>query len=144
MTLTKSKIEKTFNKALCERYPFLVPRNRFSDKIIDDWDYEWTELDSLALGWRKSFGIQFMEDLRDDLLRTGYLEEFRITQIKEKYGELRFYVSAAHHSTYDIIHRYEKLSHKVCMICGNPAELKWVNGWADTICDECWERINQR
>lgn len=144
MTLTKSKIEKAFNKALCERYPFLIPRNIFSDEIVGDWGYEWTELDSMAPGWRKSFGIQFMEDLRDDLLRTGYLDEFRITQIKEKYGELRFYVSSAHRSTHDIIDRYESLSRRVCMLCGNPAELKWVNGWADTICDECLERISQQ
>ena len=99
--------EKNFNKFLCEKYPFLIPRNRWSgmriteaqnggywpssSDEIPEYDYEYTELDSMPDGWRIAFGAQMCEELRDELLRFDYLDKYEITQIKEKYGSLRWY-----------------------------------------------------
>ena len=58
---------KKINKALCERYPFLIPWNRFTGKFIKSYDYSFTELDSMEDGWRNAFGLKMCEEIRDAL-----------------------------------------------------------------------------
>ena len=79
------------NKKLIEKFPFLLPRNRFTDKVPKDYDYSYTELDDMPDGWRKAFGIQMCQEIRDDLIQFDYLDKYRIVQIKEKFGGLRWY-----------------------------------------------------
>lgn len=148
----KKKQIKMNNKKLCKRYPFLTPRNRWTDKIA--WDksdkysmpYAYTELDCMPEGWRKAFGIQMMEELRKDLIKHNYLNNFRIVEIKEKYGGLRFYTGSVpkDSNVFEIISKYENLSLHKCMICGRDAETTCDGYWLETICDKCKEKINRR
>ena len=69
----------------------------------------------------------------------------KVTQVKEKFGGLRFYInslpSEIFDSVHDIICKYEEKSYTVCEQCG--AEGKTRGGcWITTLCDECWERRN--
>lgn len=80
-----------YNKALVEKYPFLLPRNRFTDEVPDDYDWTYTEMDSMPNGWRKAFGDQMLREIKEELLKFNFLDEYRILQIKEKYGTLRWY-----------------------------------------------------
>ena len=82
---------KESNQKLIERFPFLMPRNRWTGEVPEDYDYSYTELDSMPDGWRKAFGEQMCEDIREELVRAEYLDQYRITQIKEKYGTLCWY-----------------------------------------------------
>jgi hypothetical protein len=82
---------KESNQKLIERFPFLIPRNRWTGKVPEDYDYSYTELDSMPDGWRKAFGEQMCEDIRDELVHAEYLNQYRISQIKEKYGTLCWY-----------------------------------------------------
>lgn len=100
MLFTNSTKEQ--NRELCRRYPFLIPSNRWSGKRITDavgggywpgnpsavpeYDYEYTELDEMPDGWRIAFGEQLCEELREELEKTGRMDEYRIVQIKEKFG----------------------------------------------------------
>lgn len=134
------------NKKLIKRYPFLLPRNVWTDEMADDYYYDYTLYDSIPDGWRKSFGLAYMEELRSDLIANNYLEEFRILQIKEKYGQLRVYTGAIPRDSkvFDIIHKYERLSENVCMTCGKPAQIVEYCGWLESICEDCWnERENK-
>ena len=54
---------KEENKALIERFPFLMPHNRFTDKIPEDFDYHYTELDAMPDGWRIAFGEQMCQEI---------------------------------------------------------------------------------
>ena len=101
---------KEENKALIERFPFLMPHNRFTDKIPEDFDYHYTELDAMPDGWRIAFGEQMCQEIKDALIEIDYLEKYRITQIKEKYGMLRWYDFGASRKIYDIISKYEGIS----------------------------------
>ena len=38
---------KESNQKLIERFPFLIPRNRWTGKVPEDYDYSYTELDSM-------------------------------------------------------------------------------------------------
>ena len=35
-----------------------MPRNRWTGEVPEDYDYSYTELDSMPDGWRKAFGEQ--------------------------------------------------------------------------------------
>lgn len=133
---------KESNHKLIERFPFLIPRNRWTGKIPEDYDYSYTELDSMPDGWRKAFGEQMCEDIREELVRAEYLDQYRITQIKEKYGTLCWYdFGCTERMLRDIILKYEHLSARTCIRCGNPAT-KVSTGWISPYCDTCAGKIS--
>ena len=66
-------------------------------------------------------------------------EPFRFTQIKEKFGGLRFYINEGSKEVYDRITEAEKLSYETCEVTGNPGKLRTDIGWYLTLCDEEYE-----
>lgn len=131
------------NKELCEKYFFLVPTNRWTGKVVDDYDYSYTELDAMPEGWRIAFGekiceeiLQELNKIEDEQVRFSY----RIIQIKEKYGYLRWYCNWDTDEISKIIRKYEKFSERTCVKCGAPAtkiSLGWISPW----CDECAKEV---
>lgn len=142
----KKKKQKQKNKQLCERYPFLIPHNRWTDKVPSNYNYDYTELINFPNGWFKAFGIDMLEELRAECIKFNYLNKLRIMDIKEKYGGLRFYVGPIPKDSkiFDIINKYEEMSYHYCMICGRPAETVNNCGWLETICESCQSVINNR
>ena len=147
---------KKENKALCERYPFLIPWNRWSGKLITDcaagedgywpgnpeshpeYDYEYTELDDMPDGWDKAFGEKMCEEIGEALVEDGDLERWRIVQLKEKWGWLCIYDNGVKVGSrvHDIIRKYESMSGRTCIVCGAPAT-QVTTGWISPFCDEC-------
>lgn len=78
-------------------------------------------------GWRK-----IIEPLMERCLREGVA----ITQIKEKFGGLRFYVGSANDELFDAIDAAEKESLKTCEQCGEPGILRTDKSWFQTLCDK--------
>ena len=128
--------EKERNKQLIEKYPFLLPHNRWTDKVDENYNYEYTELDAMPEGWRKAFGEQMCQEIKDELIKASALEKYRIMQIKEKYGSLRWYDNFNTQKGYDIIHKYEEISTRTCIQCGEPAT-RITTGWIAPYCDRC-------
>lgn len=87
--MDREEIQK--NKELIKKYPWLMPRNRFSDEVDEDYDYSYTELDAMPDGWRKAFGEQMCEEIQRELEKFDFVDKFRVVQIKEKFGFLRIY-----------------------------------------------------
>lgn len=61
--------------------------------------------------------------------------QFTLSQVKEKFGGLRIYLSFYIPELEEITDRYERLSFKVCEVCGKPGELSY-DGWYTTLCNE--------
>ena len=131
---TKDRIER--NKALIERFPFLLPRNRRNDEVPEDYDYSYTELDEMPDGWRIAFGEQMCQEIADSLRNAGLLDEYRILQIKEKFGYLHWYGSRAPREVFDIISKYGNMSKRICLCCGKPAT-RITTSWISPYCDDC-------
>ncbi len=143
---------KRRNRELCERYPFLIPSNRFSGRRITEgneggfwpgtpaavpkYDYEFTELDDMPDGWRKAFGEQMCDEIMKELVAADLVDTFRIVQIKEKYGSLRFYFDGGNKAIGDIVSKYEEMSVRTCLKCGAPAT-RITTGWISPWCDVC-------
>lgn len=173
---------------LCIKYPFLYPRNRFTDlhytnwtlheylkKLYDkayildkrsyqaktknvfyvvwyrvvDFIYKWicpifhciptyTEWDAMPEGWHKAFGDDMLNELNAIYKKFDRAQKknFRILQIKEKYGTLRFYTSFTTPELIRFTNKYEALSEKTCIECGYPAT-HMTKGYILPLCDEC-------
>ena len=130
------------NKALCEKYPFLT---WYGDPLFigyneDSADYNWTWEDELPDGWRKAFCPKMWNELKRILVKHNYLNEFRFTQIKEKWGVLTIYFAACPGEVYDDVEnwaaKYEKLSEGVCINCGRKAKYMTL-GWITYVCPAC-------
>ncbi len=58
-------------------------------------------------------------------------------QVKEKFGTLRFYVSAADDHVRGLINMAEGMSARTCETCGNSGKIMNDKGWVSTLCDPC-------
>lgn len=209
--LKKCTVDAVKSSYLCLRFPFLYPRNRFSDKhytnwklrdkrykifkkqsewanenkdeYIDKFGYEsvffegdfvkseyvmklapikdrffywfygfyerflelfhfiptYTELDSMDSGWRKRFGIQFCKELKTAIKQSpdkSYMKNFRIIQIKEKWGMFECYVNMYSPEVSRVINKYNYISQFVCVRCGKDAVKKTL-GWICPYCEDC-------
>ena len=63
------------------------------------------------------------------------------SQVKEKLGELRFYVDGGDATTQGIIQMAENMSSRICELCGNPAKTSRDSGWLHTTCTVCNKTI---
>ena len=63
------------------------------------------------------------------------LDQVEVTQVKEKFGELRFYYMGGDEYIDGAVVLAMNLSTHICDICGNPGKLMG-KGWMRTVCDE--------
>ena len=67
----------------------------------------------------------------------------QITQIKEKFGGLRFYINGGDDYIYGMIALAESLSYKICESCGTTINVGQTQGWIYTCCKDCYDK-NER
>ena len=129
-----------YNKDLLEKYPWLTPYNVWTGKPLEDYDYEYTRADDIPRGWRIAFGDQMLEELDQLLKKYNFEKEYRIVQIKEKFGGLRWYDDGFPEEGWEEykawLYKYEDLSFKTCMSCGKPA-IGLTKGWIMPLCKDC-------
>ncbi|MCY1191573.1 hypothetical protein D9M71_267670 [compost metagenome] len=65
---------------------------------------------------------------------TGH--EVKVSQVKEKFGALRFYIHGGDDHISGMIDLAEEISAVTCEVCGNPGQKKNVQGWLITRCDK--------
>ena len=132
------------NWILVGKYPFLIPRYDWSGEIIEDYDYMSTYLDDIPVGWKIAFGEIMCEEIKQELIRCNYLDEFRILQAKEKFGGLRIYTNGepVDCKVQQIINKYSTLSENICVVCGKPDVPITNNGWISPYCKKCFTTPN--
>ena len=93
-------------------------------------------------GWKKAFGELLCEDIKLELIRCNFLDEYRIFQVKEKYGELRWYNNGTPEGckVQDIIDRYSCISGHICCACGALDAHMVYGGWISPYCSRCYTR----
>jgi hypothetical protein len=137
----KKKRIKLKNKSLIKKYPFLLPKDEYTNKKIKGYDYSYTYMDDLPIGWAKAFGINLMEDIKKVLIEEHYLDKFQFEQIKEKYGTLRIYANYSSDAFEHILNKYECISENVCTYCGKPDVPLLINiGWIIPLCEPCYNK----
>lgn len=81
-------------------------------------------------GWR-----DLVTKLVNDIMAIDKTVE--ITQVKEKFGELRFYVSSSSEQVFNLIEQAEAESLKICEICGIRENVTTQGAWLLTLCSKC-------
>ena len=132
---------KEFNRKLVDKYPFLLPTNDFDGYLPDNYDYEFTWLDDMPDGWRIAFGDEMVDRINQELIRCDF-KDYKLCQIKEKFGGLRWYDYGAplDSKINDIIREYEDLSFRVCIDCGKPSKYMTL-GWTVPLCADCAKKF---
>lgn len=69
--------------------------------------------------------------------------QIEATQVKEKFGGLRFYVNYYDDYIRGLIDMAESISLRTCEDCGNPGKQN-EEGWIVTLCDPCREEYDKR
>lgn len=135
------------NAALVMRYPFLlIPYSGWNDGEEPE-NFKHTWYDDIPCGWASRFGLELCEDVRSVLEASDgsgqAVEKYRIDQIKEKFGTLRWYDGGAWdeptgNALYDLNVLYEHLSALTCIECGDISDV-WMTtgGWISPECYRC-------
>lgn len=71
-------------------------------------------------------------------------EKIEVSQIKEKFGGLRIYLTRYTEELREMIADAEDKSYNMCENCGKEAKRRNRNGWIYTMCDECYDEMNKR
>ena len=87
----------------------------------------------VQVGW-----YPLIKNLINELINLGW--DKQVTQVKEKFGGLRFYINGGSDEIYNKITEAEKLSHETCELCGEKGELRTKIRWFTTLCDEHYEQ----
>lgn len=132
------------NYFLVKKYPFLKPSCGWGvdmeyHRKDYKYHYEETWLDGMPNGWRKAFGKALCEDLKREI-NNSRLTDYKIHQIKEKWGLLTIYDEDGNHNTQEIIDKYEKLSATICQNCGKKAEYMTTR-WLGYYCKDCINKM---
>lgn len=76
-----------------------------------------------------------MQRNMEELIRNNCMDSYRVVQIKEKHGALRWYSQGGTERIHrEIVPKYEALSRRICNQCGQPAtlvSLDWTAPWCD-------------
>lgn len=108
-------MEKELDELLCQRYPLIFADRRRSIK-------------ESCMGWGFSCGDGWF-DLIDTLCERlqfwtdhNRAPQVVASQVKEKFGTLRFYVREANQAQQGMIYMAEAMSARVCEQCGKPGQ----------------------
>ena len=113
---------------LCEKYPkIFADRRGDMTRTAMCWGFECED------GWYTLIE-RLCYQLQWDIDHNGE-EQIVASQVKEKYGGLRFYVNSSSDEQDAQIRFAETLSYSICEVCGNPGR---ANGsvWTTTRCDK--------
>jgi len=133
------------NRWLLIEYPWLGIEEDEAINYIDvEDDKVYTYLDCVPKGWMK-LCEDLCAELKPLLKKANFVEGYKLCQVKEKFGGLRWYdasgvpeeISAEYNA---LIRKYEKISFKTCVDCGAPA-IYHSTGWIYPFCGYCAAHI---
>lgn len=114
-----------------------------------DWRKEFNDARLAEGGW---YGCIVGDGWKKLVLETdamlAYVDpDYKIQQVKEKFGTLRYYFGTMHeygtieHDIMDsIVRAAESRSAGICEYCGKWGEMRDDRYWLKTLCDECNEK----
>lgn len=113
--------------ALLKNFPKIFPHS--PESIETSWCFECGD------GWYELLN-KLCEDLQE-VIDTQNIPQVVASQVKEKFGTLRFYHRGGNGKTKVLIETAEDMAEATCEVCGEPARLRQKKGsWIQTLCDK--------
>jgi hypothetical protein len=124
---------------LLERFPWMIAHNLWTCKKLD-----FCTPCECQDGWYQLI-YDLCEEIENHYKKNNVdINTIRIDQIKEKFANLRFYISNVIEGTYDIVGKYENLSIYVCEVCGDKGEVCIQGTWLKCLCEKCRDKLGYR
>jgi hypothetical protein len=103
---------------------------------ITEWNQRHVEYFPVGEGWRP-----LVEKLVCDIAAID--QEVTVSQVKEKFGGLCFYIYAGSPEVWKLIEKAENASYTICEECGEKGKQrsKGKYGWIYTRCDKHWKEL---
>jgi len=123
-------MRKELDELLCKRYPkIFVQRNLPMNQTCMCWGFSCDD------GWFHLIDklCRYIQ-LHVDRLKMPQVEA---TQVKEKFGELRFYTNHGDDAIFNAIDYTTYLSGHTCETCGTMDDVGQTTGWIITLCRKC-------
>jgi len=141
-------MKQSLEEALFYRFKFFHPNTPITQSLMafgfehgDGWfDILWELCKALEIEVKKIDEKISKKEKTIELVKNGDNDWFRVQQVKEKYGSLRFYVTMASEEMYKLISDAEKKSQVTCEVCGDTGNLMEKNGWYKTLCKDCGKK----
>lgn len=122
-------------------------------QVVDLSKYPMCEVDPTLQNNLMAFGLdcgagwhplikELLDKLQNYVNRFPQLVNFRITQIKEKWGGLCVYTNFGTDVINKCIEEYGEKSYTICESCGKPGVLRDDLSWIQTLCDECYKELH--
>ena len=127
---THNVFESTYNKALVFVHKHLkFTRSINYIKQTNPYNYIFEVGDGwYSLLYQLILNVSFNDEAKGKWVT-------KVTQCKEKFGGLRFYVTGTSDKNWDLIREAEKKSYGVCEVTGSEVEVGiWNSGWIITLC----------
>lgn len=130
-------MKKELQDALFKKYP----------KIFRQKDLPMQET-AMCWGIATSDGWYWLIDklcshLQWDIDHNKY-PQIEATQVKEKFGTLRFYTNGSNDAQEGMISFAEFLSGFICEKCGSTEDVSETRGWIVTLCKKCMKERNDK
>lgn len=131
-------MNRELSKKLFNRFDFYKPQKPMTESLMgfgfecsDGW-YQliWDLSEAIEKELEKSDITTRAKDKLSDY------PSFEVIQVKEKFGELRFYAHGGNDKIQNLIDEAERKSAEICEACGKPGKTRG-GGWITTLCDEC-------
>ena len=105
---------------------------------ITEWNQRHVEYFPVGEGWRP-----LVEKLVADIAAID--TEVTVSQVKEKFGGLCFYIYTGSPKVWKLIEKAEMASYTICEECGAKGKQrsKGKHGWIYTRCNEYWDRMEK-
>lgn len=108
-------------------------RQDYEERLKNQFSFVQCEVEC-GDGW---FGLLFVLCFRiQKYLSENNISNYKVIQIKEKFGTLRFYDENSRHEIDEYVRDAEAVSEVTCEHCGNPGTLRSGN-WVMVLCDDC-------
>lgn len=121
------------DKYLCDTYPHV-----FADRRLDMTQSSMCRGFECGDGWFwiiKEAAAQLEQLILNYVKRVDFQFRPRASQVKEKFGTLRFYLTAGTDAMHYVTEEAERKSGKTCEVCGRPGKLRG-GLWVRTTCQD--------
>lgn len=117
-------------------------KQELQQKLYDDFpdlyqQRHWS-IQASCMPWGMECGSGWeplIRKLSEDI--TAIAPDVQASQVKEKFGGLRFYFSGGNDEVYELVNAAEDESYKICENCGSRDGVTQSKGWIKTECKKC-------
>lgn len=93
----------------------------------------------------KMLSYEFIHGIEDNFEKEEYetISQVVATQVKEKFGGLRFYYDGGDEKIDGMVWLAEHMSYHTCEECGSITNIGQTKGWIITLCEDCSKKVNK-